>query len=104
MSDVVEAMARAYHDTQRGEQSASWDELVSAHADSPETLGYRYLQMTRDKTRAAIRTVEASGGLVVGKMPGDVIHLFGPPGEKQRAEGWTLALGAVRANAVKVEP
>jgi hypothetical protein len=57
----------------------------------------------RGHTRAAILAVTEHGGLVVGKMPGDVTHLFGPPGEKQRAEGWNLALAAVRANAVRVD-
>lgn len=98
--DVVEVMARAYHDTQRGEQSASWDELVSAHADSPETLGYRYLEMTRNKTRAAIRALHERGGLVVGKMPGEAIDWRF---HNMWLSGHNAALAAVRANAVEVE-
>lgn len=65
------------------------------------------LSMTaaRDITRDMIRAVTERGGLVAGKMPGDVVF----PDDASEdtgpyARGHNAALAAVRANAVKVEP
>lgn len=100
MSDVVETMARggglidAMAEAAYGAMGfvVPWDSLV------PQVKAkWRRAQLD------TIRALHERGGLVVGEMPGDVTHLFGPPGEKQRAEGWNLALAAVRANAVRVE-
>lgn len=91
MSDVVEAMARGM-----------WE------ATEAETPWCQVQDFTRgvmlDAARAAIRAVEASGGVVVGKMPGDrVVATANSERWQAYYEGHNEALAAVRANAVKVE-
>ena len=99
--DVVVTMAQAsfMRNWATDPNGMSEDELFALRKKTDRAVW----QMHLANTRAAILAVTEHGGLVVGKMPGDVTHLFGPPGEKQRAEGWNLALAAVRANAVRVE-
>ena len=55
-------------------------------------------------TRAAILAAEASGGLVVREMPGEMDwrHAEGAA-QGFKVKGWNDALAAVRANAVKVD-
>ena len=66
-------------------------------------------QMHLANTRAAIRAVTASGGLVVGKMPGDITKAQAANRKIHASvrntyvESHNAALAAVRANAVKVE-
>ena len=79
MSDVVEAMARAFAEN-------SPCEMTKAQAISA--------------TRAAIRALHERGGLVVGKMPGEAIDWRF---HNMWLSGHNAALAAVRANAVKVE-
>jgi hypothetical protein len=98
--DLVEAMARGIYHANLREEATPWDDLVATHSDKPGTLGYRALELVRIKARAAIRAAEASGGLVVGKMPEKAAsnHSMGLWGD-----GYNAALAEVRANAVKVE-
>lgn len=95
--DLVEAMARGIYHANLREEATPWDDLVATHSDKPGTLGYRALELVRIKARAAIRAVEASGGLVVGKMPELVDSM------SNHGDGWNAAIRKVRANAVKVE-
>lgn len=90
MTDVVEAMARAAYE--HGHKTLPWAELSQMQRD-----------WWMEEQRAAILAVEASGGLVVGKMPDNE-----PEGARTDAlarwrDGHNHALSAVRANAVKVE-
>jgi hypothetical protein len=89
---MVEAMAQSL-----------WAEF---HRQKPERFPFSCPnpQRWRDLARAAIRAVTASGGLVVGKMPFDVVF----PDDASEdtgpyARGHNGALAAVRANAVTGE-
>ena len=92
MSDVVEAMAQSMWAEFRG--------LKPERFETSEPNPQRW----RNLARAAIHAVTERGGLVVGKMPGDIefspfVSDFTGPYER----GHNNALAAVRAAAVKVD-
>lgn len=94
MSDVVEAMARGMCAADVKCGGDPWGDLLETCIVGASRQWYRLL------ARAALRAAEASGGLVVGKMPEKAAsnHSMGLWGD-----GYNAALAAVRANAVKVE-
>jgi hypothetical protein len=52
--------------------------------------------------RVALCAQRDMGLLLVAKVPGEVRHLFGPAGERQRAEGWNACRAEVLAHVVEM--
>jgi len=100
--DVVEVMARAsfMRNWATDPNGMGEDELFELRKKTDRAVW----QMHLANTRAAIRAITASGGLVVGKMPDEMKALAVTQWSKGWLEGHKEALAAVRANAVKVEP
>jgi len=96
MSDVVEAMARALAGRRHNARLLTEDDTWRAWKINNMV---EYARLTGD-ARAAILAVEASGGLVVGKMPGEAVDWRF---HNMWLSGHNAALAAVRANAVEVE-
>jgi len=78
---------------------------VDEHADSHAGCAGRheYVDLccadARAALTAALAVAEAEGaGMFV--VPGEVRHLFGPVGERQRAEGWNSCRAATLAGKV----
>lgn len=90
MTDVVEAMARAYYE-------------AIGHSEPWATLTPHQRNSYIAPMRSSVRAVHERGGLVVARMPGFILTEECDAAEYHDAAGWNRALAAVRAAAVEVE-
>ncbi len=87
---MVEAAARAIAALEKPE--IAWE-------NHPPSFRNYCTNDARAALTAALAVAEAEGaGLFV--VPGEVRHLFGPVGERQRAEGWNSCRAATLAGRV----
>lgn len=96
---MVEAAARASVALAYNDTLATDDDAFALWCANNPDLWRQELRCARAALTAALAVAEAEGaGMFV--VPGKVRHLFGPVGERQRAEGWNSCRAATLAGRV----